>query len=776
MRCNRIWPERFPGTACFYDKLNEVTEMKLIYKEPATRWGEALPLGNGQIGAMIYGGDLLEKICLTENTFFSGEAEKEANQNNAAMAFQKMRKAARENDYIKVHQEAAHFIGKRENYGTHLPTGDLWIRYQCRDGLKEFERGLEIDQGRAWVSRQYGKIRILEEVRVSHPDKVMMITIDSSEKTGFSVCFDPYNGEGECEGEENGFRFFVNAYETIHCDQKTGVHLEGAFQLKTDGKTCFHDGQMEISDSTHTTIYLAMETDFGQKNKSGDDLYCTAKKRCTDARGLSERFLIERHEKDMEKLTKGTKIELKGTDELSEKIPLLFQYGRYLLFCSSREDSKLPAHLQGIWNDNVACRIGWTCDMHLDINTQMNYWPAEFSGLSDSATPLFRWIRDILLPEGRRTAKISYGMEGWVGELVSNAWGYAAPYWSDTISPCPTGGVWILTHLWEHYLYTEDKEFLRDQAFPMIDEAVRFFEQYVYETDNGEYTCGPSISPENSFLYQGKNCQISSGCTYEILMIRELFQIYLKASDILEKKKDRRYKKIQELCKKLLPYRILKDGCIAEWNHDLPEVDPQHRHTSHLLGLFPFSQITPEETPELCRAAEQTISKKLTPEEKWEDTGWARSMLMLYEARLHNGEKAYAHMRSMIEHLLEPNQMVYHPPTRGAGAFDNVYELDGNTGLCTCIGEMLVQSHGGRLRLLPALPDEWKEGIVTGFHVRGNVTVDLKWKAGKLTEAVLYSSQNCKQTVVWDKKEIRLEFEGECRLTKEDFKKGRSVG
>lgn len=742
--------------------------MRLVYKKPASRWGEALPLGNGQIGAMVYGTAECEMIDLTENTFYSGELEQAANQEGADEAFQRMRLADKNGAYDLVHQEAEAFIGRRESYGTHLPTGKLYVEYQLKGTLSEYERGLDLETGKAWVLRGNDKVRVFEEIRTSHPDKVLMLSIYSNCKTNLKFWFEAYHQEGGMEKAEGGFRFFADALETMHCDKKTGVHLEGALKVATDGVCDWQEEGLQIRSCTWVQAFLTMETNFEDRRVSGEILYQTVQHRCIEAMQMGEVEVIRRHEADMKLLTSGMQLEIEGTDPISEKIPLLFQYGRYLLFCSSREDSKLPTHLQGIWNDDVACRIGWTCDMHLDINTQMNYWPAEFSGLEQTTEPLFRWIEEKLVPEGRKTARISYGLPGWVGELVSNAWGYAAPYWASPIAPCPTGGVWILTHLWEHYLYTQDQKFL-ERAFPLIEEATAFFKAYVYKTEWGAYTCGPSISPENSFLYKGEARQISSGCTYEILMIRELFDIYMKASDALGCPQKVEYKTIQEMREHLLPYRILENGCLAEWNHDLPEADPQHRHTSHLLGVFPFAQITPEETPDLCEAVEKTLQRKLTPAPNWEDTGWARSMLMLYEARLQNGEKAYAHICHMIEHLLEPNFMVYHPPTRGAAAFDHVYELDGNTGLCSCIGEMLVQSHRDRIRLLPALPKAWKSGKVFSFHARGNIVLDLEWKDGALRRAVL-RSEKPKYVQVWlGEKCCNLKVGKETEITSNDF-------
>ena len=408
---------------------------------------------------------------------------------------------------------------------------------------------------------------------------------------------------------------------------------------------------------------------------------------------------------------------------------LMYQYGRYLLLCSSRADSPLPAHLQGVWNDDVACRIGWSCDMHLDINTQMNYWISEPGNLGECHEPLFRWMEKRLLPLGRQTAEKCYGRKGWAAELVSNAWGYAAPYWHRSLSPCPTGGIWQASDYMEHYRYGQDLDFLKNRALPVLEEAVEFFLDYLFEDQNGFLTCGPSISPENSFVVDGEKQYASNGCTYEIVMIRELFLEYQEICRALGDRK-KSLERVEDALPRLVPYRILSDGTLAEWAHDFPAADAQHRHTSHLLGVFPYSQITPQDTPDLAGAAARSVLARTTPDENWEDTGWARTLLTLYSARLLDKEQAGRHLRSIQTTLTGPGLLVMHPPTRGAASFSEVYELDGNTGFSMAVMEILIQSHNGCIRLLPALLTEWPEGELKGAAVRGGIVVDFGWKNG----------------------------------------------
>lgn len=738
--------------------------MKIVCKKPSGRWGEAFPIGNGHMGAMVYGSLPNNRIDLSENTFFSGEQSKVNNQENASKAFYRMREQAEQGHYEKVHETAEEFIGVRKNYGTNLPVGYLNIDYGISpDDLCHYERSLDIINGIATCTFTSDKITFTEEVFVSHPNKILAYHINSDKNSSIKLSFIPNNSFGNVEYDNCSILFTCHAFENMHCDELCGTMLVGNVRVVTAGTCSITEDGLLINDAKDILVYLNMNTDFKREYPSAQ----TAQMKLAEetegyvANCLDMDFFDIKadHQKDISKIMGRVDLHLQGKDQKIESLPILFQYGRYLLLSSSRSDSILPAHLQGIWNDNVACRIGWTCDMHLDINTQMNYWPAEITNLSETTEPLFRWIKDDLSQLGKITAKESYGLDGWVGELVSNAWGYAAPYWASPIAPCPTGGVWILMHMWEHYLFTEDEQFLQDIAYPLIESAAGFFNQYIFEDKKSQWlTSGPSISPENSFLHENKAFQISNGCTYEILMIRELFQVYQTSGKILGNNSSNLYLEISDKLDRLLPYRITKEGTIAEWQHDLPSADAQHRHTSHLLGLFPFAQLTPEETPELCKAAQETIRRKLMPEENWEDTGWARSMLMLYEARLHNGNKAYEHIKSMVDKLLEPNKMVFHPPTRGAGAFDHVYELDGNTGLTSCMAEMLLQSHNGIIQLLPSLPDAWEKGCVTGLLARRNIWVDISWEKGQLQVATLLSkkSMGCRVSYQGLKWEINL--------------------
>lgn len=739
-------------------------------KKPAERWQEGFPLGNGRMGVMCYGGFPVETLELSDSTFFSGEVSGNNNQKNADQAWRKMRYLVEEGKLSEAVKESEGFIGIRENYGTNLPVGKLNIVYQVNP-IEQYSRKLDLNRGIASAEVKTNQNNLYMESFASYEDQGFFMKILDREQKEFSIKieWEAYGKASSTDFSPAAIYFQVKALETLHSDGTSGVTLNGTCEVFTSKGVCrFENNALIVEHAQEIYIRVHTDTDFsypGMKKRAAPDMEKLTPERYREVR--------ERHVRDFEACMNRVRFTLQK-EEKEKNVPieehlayigqnsrdnglteLFFQYGRYLLLSSSREQSPLPAHLQGVWNDNVACRIGWTCDMHLDINTQMNYWLSEPGNLPECHAPLFQWMNKVVVPSGRKSARISYGQKGWSADLVSNAWGYTAPYWSPTISPCPTGGIWMASDYAEHYRYGKDRNFLIEEAFPIISEAVDFFEAYVYEDKKGRLSCGPSISPENSFYVENGTYFFSNGCTYEILMIRELFQEYLELcvemEDALPDKDRMRMKKIEEYLNRLIPYRITNTGTIAEWDRDYEEADRQHRHTSHLLGLFPYHQISVEKTPELARAAKKTIQEKLTPAEQWEDTGWARSLLLLYSARLKDTQMAYEHLLSMQKNLLCPNLMVMHPPTRGAQSFMEVYELDGNTGYSMGVIEMLVQSQEETIVLLPCLPRQWEAGTISGIKARGGIELSVSWEKGELSEAAFISQTG---------QEIRVEYRG----------------
>ena len=736
-----------------------MTDLTLWYRQPATVWAEALPVGNGGIGAMIFGGVEREKLQLSEVTCVSGEASEHNNRSDGIRLVSEIRDELLAGNYRRADELSGNIISRKLNYGTNLPVGMLTIDFPDHGASATgYRRQLDLENATSTISYRIDDVQYRRESFISNPDQIFVMSI-SAKTAGTISCSVALNGG------ENPFQTAIDdigdilldgmAHEGTHSDGQTGVTYHCRLRCIVEGGEVRSVGSsLEIQTAASVQLLLAVATDFQGVDPGKECLARLERAADTPVKGLRKS-----HVDDYRRLFARVTMQLSSTvsldspllsslstDERLEQVKnggvdpsltaLMFQYGRYLLISSSREDSPLPAHLQGAWNDNLACRIGWTCDMHLDINTQMNYWPAEVTNLSECSLPLFSWIRNVLAPSGRHTAHELYGLNGWVGHIVSNAWGFSAPGWSTRWGLHVTGGAWIATHLWEHYLFTQDLEFLESIAFPVLREACEFFIDYlIVDSETGYLLSGPSCSPENVFHTDDGVYANSLGTTCDNVILRALFTACIDAEATIEVD-DEFLSRCRDVVQRLPPLKVGADGRLQEWLGDFPEPEPQHRHTSHLLGLYPFDEICPERTPDLADAARASINGRTNPPESWEDTGRARSMLMLYAARLRDGNAAQEHILSMQRTLTESNLLVFHPPVAGAHA--PVYELDGNTGLCACIAEMLLQSHRETIHLLPALPEAWATGEVTGLRARGGFTVDISWEDGVLVGCTLY--------------------------------------
>lgn len=730
---------------------------RITSKTPASRWAEAFPLGNGQAGAMLYCRPDVELVELSEASCISGGPGGAAPE-GAAAAFRLARERIVSGDWEGGEEALSRFIGERGNYGTNLPLARLRITFSKGAGKIElYERSLCLDEALAsWHCDASGERREAKAF-YSRPRGLLVF---SFKRAGSGPVVESLGVEDELfplevgrEGDD--LAFSGRAVENKHSDGRSGVRVAGRARVLRRP-----EGEL---------LLVAVATDYAPPGTRGPaaDPARACRERIEAAADLSFDELFSEHLSDYAPLFSRVGIEL-GPGLDAGHAALLFQYGRYLLICSSRPGAALPAHLQGAWNDSVACRIGWTCDLHLDVNTQMNYWPAEVANISECCEPLFAWIEDSLVPAGTEAARGFYGLPGWCAELVSNGWGYAAPYWHLNLAPCPTGGAWLASQLWEHYLFTLDRDFLERRAYPALREASRFFLGYLFGLPGDESLhSGPSISPENVFVVAGKTRRASIDPTYEIAVIRNTLCAFVGAAtalredptsgDALCEADEALVRSAQAALPSLRPYESGPDGELKEWAHDYASPDPQHRHLSHLLGLYPFDQIDLDSTPRLARAAAASIRLRTEPEEGWEDTGWARSMLALYSARLRDGKQVERHLASLSGYLANPNLMIRHPPTRGAPSFADVYELDGNTGFTAAVAECLVQSQGGVLRLLPALPPSWTEGRVSGLRARGGLTIDMEWKENRLTHSRILPSRDGTIVVEREGRRERLE-------------------
>lgn len=754
---------------------------KLEYRQPASKWKEALPLGNGRLGGMDFGGTWKETLQLDESTYWSGKTSTENNRTDSRELLKQIREALLEEDYEKADALGHGFVGNKNNYGTNLPVGNLYINcfpeektekeYGETAGdmpAEDFIRRLYLEEARTETLFRAGGITYYREIFLSNPAQTAVIHMDSRPRSAFALHI-RYEGIASlveiADKEQQDYLICGKARETLHSDGLTGVNLTGRIRVITDGKHRLDGSGIRVEQATEVTLLVDLETDMFQTDPGETArirLEEAAKKgygqlrreHILDVSVLYNRMDIGLGETEKEELPVDERIQRQARGEEDPSLAaLLFQYGRYLLIASSRMDSPLPTHMGGIWNDNIYNNIDCTQDMHVDMNLQMQYWPAPECALPECCQPVFAYMRDILVPSGEKTAEEVYGARGWVAHVVTNPWGFTSLGWSYNWGVWSLGGVWCAALLWDAYEFTGDKDFLREW-WPVLKGAAEFAADYVfYDEKSGFYMTGPSYSPENMFSTGGKDYFLSLSTTCDCILVREILDIAGKCYQELQLEPDAFLEKSREILKKLPSYRIGSKGQLQEWFHDFDEPIPNHRHTSHLLGLYPFAQIRPKEQPQLAQAVYETIRRRL---EDFEITSWGMNMLMGYYARLCDGEKALAVYQDTVRRLVKPNLSSVMSDENSMWA--GTWELDGNTGLTASMAEMLVQSHGDTIRILPALPEAWKNGYVKGICLRGGHRADIFWKDGVLERLVLAAGRDDRKLLCYGewKQEIAL--------------------
>lgn len=763
-------------------------EEELWYKQPAERWLEALPLGNGRIGAMVFGGIAKDRVALSESTAWSG-APGTANVNPAAREhLDEIRQLLFAGQYTEARDLCQKYLlGHSTSFGTNMPLPVLQLSFENAETATRYRRSLNLDEAVARVDFWQKGVHFSREMIASHPDSVlaMRLTCRKPGQISFNADFGGITIPAEITTDkQNTLILRGHAYETMHSNGHQGVALQINVKVIPEGGNTHALPQgIQVKNATAVTVLIAIATSF-----NGADPEAACAQALAQASHKTYAQLRAAHIADHQPLYRRVSLDLGATNASirtqptdvrhkalenggsdPELLALFFQYGRYLTIAGSRSDSPLPLALQGIWNDGLASTMGWTNDFHLDINTQQNYWAAEACNLSECQTPLFGLI-DGLRTAGRTTAKEMYGAPGWVCHTVTNAWGYTAPGWGLGWGLYVTAGIWIALQLWDHYTFNADVEFLRKRAYPVLREAAEFFLAYmVLEPKHGWLVTGPSDSPENWYLTpDGQRCAESMGNTCDRVFVYALYSMCIEAAKTLSVDDEFR-SRLESARAKLPPFQIGRHGQLQEWLEDFEDADPNHRHTAHLVALYPESQISPRATPALAHAAEVTIQRRMdTP--NWEQSEWGRANLVVYYARLLKGDLAHKYLESLIAKAADVNLLTF--SSGGvAGAEQNIFAIDGNTAGTAGIAEMLLQSQGGEIQLLPALPAAWPQGSVKGLCARGGYVVDIAWRSGTLFSAMVMSRQGGKIPVRYGDKvhNLNLHTGESVRLTPANF-------
>lgn len=711
----------------------------LKYNSPAKDWNEALPIGNGFLGAMIYGDPITNRFQLNEDSFWYGGP---INRNNpkAKENLETLRKLLFEGqteDAEKLLCEA--FVGVPESSRKYQTAGDLCLEFMgdC-SSYSDYERFLDIDNSVSEYSFKSHETNFNVKAFASNPGNVICIRISSSKEKSVSLKITL-----ERDGQFDNLCANNNSLIMSGKLGRDGVDFFESLKVKSDGEIIAKDNCLYVTDSSSVTVILSAATSFRHNNpceyvertlkyafdKDFDDLL---NEHISDYDSLYKRnSLILSH--DYEGLTN----ELLDSyeDNMKEITELLYAYGKYLLISSSREGS-LPANLQGIWNKDF--NPPWESKFTININTQMNYWPAEMCNLSECHLPLFDLMKR-MYANGTVTAKEMYGCKGFVAHHNTDIWGDTAPV--DVWIPGTfwvMGAAWLSTHIWKHYEYTQDIKFLREN-FYLMKESALFFDDFLVERD-GYLVTAPSVSPENTFILENghKGCN-GIGCTMDNQILKDLFTDCIEATEILQIN-DGTKEVIEKMLCKLRPTQIGSKGQILEWEKEYEEEEPGHRHISHLYGLHPSSQITPDKTPDLAKAAKVSLEMRLSS--GGGHTGWSRAWIINHYAKLWEGDKVYENLKLFVKNSLLPNMFDNHPP----------FQIDGNFGVCSGISEMFIQSNDDRIVLLPALPKEFDKGSLKGVKCVGNVEVDITWENGKLNSFNLLSYKDKTVNVLYNNK------------------------